>query len=314
MRRRVVYLAVFAAACASAARPTPVLTTPPPPIVAPAQPTVTVPVAVRVDGATFVTGPGDPWTWAMVDGFRDLEILLAGGDLAPQLQETRDLGANGRRVLLSAINLFQLDPRQQLHFLEGVAQLADLYAAHGLYGEFVVFADAQIWLPSVDEQRAHLARVREALGDRVNVFLSLANEPFKNGVDPRQFSAPRPGPLFAFGDAVDGMPLYGGGDFATFHTRRDWKWVVTVPQTVLELHQAFANPIVLNEPMGAAEVARSDRSTDPAAFYRYGVDAALHASGATFHSEAGLQSQLLGPVQRRCADAFFRGLTVGAQR
>src|SRR5205807_1230144 len=86
----------------------------------------------------------------------------------------------------------KLHPQDHPDYLEQLSAFLDLLASHGLRCEFTVFADAQIIMPSVANQRVQFNHVCEVLRDKWNVFLELANEfPHPtNRVDPQQFAKP----------------------------------------------------------------------------------------------------------------------------
>ena len=66
-----------------------------------------------------------------------------------------------------------------------------------------------------------------------------------------------------------------------------------------------------DEPLGADEVLRPEkRSNEPGVFFMQGVLSRIFEVGSTFHSEDGLTSRLLQPVQRQCAQAFIDGTRI----
>ena len=108
------------------------------------------------------------------------------------------------------------------------------------------------------------------------------------------------------------MPGWG---IRMFHGRRDYpKVFMSFDDAVYvgrgldsdgKQYAPFA-PIAHDEPMGFAEIAIPNRrSTDPNLARCLMLTGKAYGVGATFHSEDGIYSRLLGPVQQSCARAFF---------
>lgn len=81
---------------------------------------------------------------------------------------------------------------------------------------------------------------------------------------------------------------------------------------IAAVSEATKKPAMSGEPIGADEemggsTGTKQRRNDPGFFYILGLLSRGFEVGTVFHSEAGLQGRLLGPVQRLCADAFVAG-------
>lgn len=119
---------------------------------------------LHVDGVTFRTASGQEWIWKGCSDFLLYQRFLDGEDLTGVLDERRDLGANLLRVFGMAHVIERFHPQDYgARYFEALPEFAALLARHGFYVEFVVFADAQIIMPSVSDQQAHFQRVCEAL-------------------------------------------------------------------------------------------------------------------------------------------------------
>lgn len=249
------------------------------------------------------------------DGQRRVLVLHTDFQLFQRYVNGEDIDAildgrmgSGPRVFLTCDWLFKLNPG--MYTMEHVVSFSRRLLKRGLYWEATVLADVQMY--SVDKQQRLWASVVEALADEPNALVELANENQKNGVDADHFSAPGRRPNVSTGSYCDGWePTGGWGDYVTFHPRRDHKWPYTVPMTVYEVrgYPGQAKPVLINEPIGAAEHDEPGRrSTDARQFQRMAASCRDFAAGAVFHSQDGLNSFPWGPVQAQCAEAFFKGL------
>jgi hypothetical protein len=267
---------------------------------------------IHVDGIDFRDAQNQRWIWR---GFTDFLLYwryLTGQPIDDLLTERANLGANLVRVL-GMVDWGPLRPTEHGDYYDKLAPFVDSIAAHGLYVEFTVFADAQVIMPRPDQQQAHFTQVCDRLRGRSNVFVELANEFPKNGINPADFSAPE-GIVSAHGSGLgDGMPAQPGWSYTTFHCRRDYPKLLLDAQPIELIYgwegfPGFHHPVVGDEPIGADEVDQPGRrSVDPNLFFKMGV---LHGlwNGGTFHSEDGIHSQPLRSVQRACALTFFKGL------
>jgi hypothetical protein len=108
----------------------------------------------------------------------------------------------------------------------------------------------------------------------------------------------------------DGTYPTDGGLFNDAHLDRGrdtWNQVRRVRE-IAAISSSTGKPAMSGEPIGAAEQAiAGKRRNDPEFFYTFGLLSRGFEVGTVFHSEAGLQGQRLGPVQRTCADAFVAG-------
>lgn len=259
----------------------------------------------------FVDDHGQRIVLGLSTDFRLFQMFKDAEDIEPVVAQRIAAGAQGFRVFGTCHFLFDLDPREDATYYTHLRLFVDVMADRGLYVQFTAMADAQLLAPGF-QQRDHWERCCDVLADAPNVFVELANEAVKNGVDPRQFSKPGRAPWVSSGSFSDGWePTGAWGDIVTFHPRRDWKWAFTIPATVNELREypGQRKPIWIGEPIGAAD--RNEpgrRANDPALFEKMGADVGLWAAGGVFHSEAGLTSGIWSGPQEDCARAFFRGL------
>jgi len=265
----------------------------------------------------------EPWRWNGVSGFLAGARLANGEDVRPVLDWYADTGFNVVRVFLT----MDIVPRQRgmAPFIltnDQVQPLLEQLGRRGLYAELTT-GDLQILMPNHDDQRRYL----ESIVAGVNPC-EHNNEPFKNGMDVARMgrvgSAFQASGNYRFQDVVNGnvvtqtMPAVL--DYFTYHTERKPEW----PRTPHDAEEFFDGwntiatggpykgkrvvfagvhaPIVLDEPTGADEVPiGNSRSNVPADFFDYAAAAALMSAGATFHSSAGIDTVVPGPVTQECA-------------
>ena len=258
----------------------------------------------------FQTETGLPWRGDSVTAFElfhrwldgDTEGVSAFLDSFPHANTVRVFGMwtnspTGRRF----------DPTTYGdRYFTDLSTFASYLQSRGTYLAFTAITDAQVLMPSTAVQRAFLVKVGEALRSHPNVFLETCNEPFKNGCD--VFALMRaPGDITqATGDYGDHPTLYRL-DYMTWHPERDSEWPRKTRAD--ELAAIMKVPVWIDEPMGAAEVGVPGRRSHVAEdFFDFAAGCALHASGCTFHSDAGLTASLPGPNQARARDYFFDAL------
>lgn len=280
----------------------------------------------------FRTPDGKPWTWAFMTEFLLLNDLLDGKDISPILDEVTALGANGVRVVGMA-HWIPLNERGQRDFtpanyggqyLTGLGQLADLLKDRGLYLEFTALADAQLLMPDPQTQRAFLQQVAAVLSFKDNVFLEHCNEPFKNGCERELQMGRLPYVVLQASGAYDVQetptkwtldPVF---DYVTSHPPRDDEWARKA-HDAMDIRDGFGSngkdfagvqvPVVLDEPIGAADVAVGGRrANDPNLFREFGAGCALFGAGCTFHSNAGVATKPLSDIQAAAARGFFAGI------
>lgn len=277
--------------------------------------------AVRVDGPRFARADGSTFQWRGTDGFLLYQRWLeAGAGIEPVVQDWLTCGGlcaapaapNVVRVLGMVTSFSHFWPQEHPDYYDQLRPFADhLWTAFHLRLEFVIFADAQLIMPDPLVEQLHAQRVHAALATAENVFLEVANEPFKNlpGGGAQAAAIGRllqgRGPPVASGDYDD--PAATRLDYITVHTPRDAEW----PRKAKDLIDipGLRPPVVGDEPMGFAEAERPGaRSTSSRDAGDYAATCALFAAGCTFHSDAGLAYAPYGPVQAAAAAEFFRSL------
>ena len=283
---------------------------------------------LHVDGKVFRTESGAVWSWRGASSFMLYARYLRGENITPQLDQARALGVNVLRVFGRVLGSGWPDftdfanPENDPQAAAKLGAFFDLIAAHGLRVEFVPLT----YQARTDaDARAQLQQAYDVAAGRWNVFIEGANEPDVNdiavvtiyeGVDRR-------GVLSAYGvydqdcDAVHICTL-AMLDYLTVHTDRGPEWPRKI-KDLLEIRDGFGDasdprnwfagsgrPTIGDEPIGADETEQPGRRSASSSDFAqaFGV-CASYSAGCTFHSEAGLRSNLLGPHQLDAAKAIL---------
>lgn len=233
--------------------------------------------------------------WAVMTGFNVLRCFFGMYYVPQQIQKMPRL----------------LTPAQTKAFLEKAA-------SRHVRVEWTV-GDLQMLITD-DDPTKRLAKVRDWYDGQINVlkdFTELVtaetvNEWFKNGVDPKFIGRFGYGILQTSGNY--GPPCEPRLDYGTTHTPRDEEW----PRKGKELYDLYNGfdpdlpggvriPWVSDEPMGADETSKGNRSNVPNDFFDDAAVCALMGAGGTFHCQDGIYGRVPGPVQQQCGDAYVAG-------
>lgn len=267
---------------------------------------------------------------------------MLGEDIRPVVRELVGLGFNVVRVFsmydergIGRVNgLGRLTPYDVRYKYSLWTDFARVLAEFGMRLEVVGLADTE-WLGvTPDLQQPHLNALYNQLEPEWNAsFIETCNEPAKNGVDTGAIK-PRKGLILrASGqyDVEDGR-VPDVLDYVTLHTERKFEWPRTC-RTLSEFRdgaeglEAVRVPVVSDEPTGFAEAARPDSRSGPGYFpddgqvtpanpegwsylddaRQYAACSQMHGAGSTFHYDDGVTSVLMGPNQKRAAQAWLEG-------
>lgn len=274
---------------------------------------------LEVHGKQFTDGrTGQEWIWAMCTDFSLLRHVLDGRDISPVLRQRLNAGANGVRVLGMCYGWLNLSPLEAGYWT-ALTRLFDILADHGMACEFVAFAAAQNVMADVPTQQQHFAAVVEGLNRRArqnhpvrHVVIELCNEWKHNGIDPNNFQMPRYPLISSRGSPLsDDQLTTPPWTYGTLRERREWPKYLSRSYKAHEECWAlgYTIPVVFNEPIGASEIEEPGRRSARWRDFR-AIAAGYRAigAGATFHSEAGLRSEMWGPKQLDCAKAFFEAM------
>lgn len=288
-----------------------------------------------------MSDPGGSWRWKGFSDFLLFWRFLQGQDIEPLLADRIAVGANLLRVFLM-VSWDDITPRfypQDFpNYYTKLSEFVALIAAHRLRLEIVLFCDCRdqpAVMPEAGDRDRHQAAVVEALkdagaqiadgyGNTWNCVIEVCNEPFKNLPGSNEEAVERAQQLAGCGFLVAAgnydarsstvwEPL-PPGDYGTQHVNRSDDWPRKCKDIYDLTHDGAVDPEprvpwIGDEPMGAAEVDDPGRrSAVPNDHAWYAAGCAMFSAGATFHSDAGTHSDLLGPQQAKCARAFFAAL------
>lgn len=258
-------------------------------------------VPIHIEGMRFMDPSGNPWLWKGATDFLLFKKYLDGEDILAILEQRVAAGANLVRVLGMCHNITHFYPQDYPDYYDKLVGFVELLAYYGLYVEFVIFADQQY--VKVAEQ-AHYIDVCARLRGKPNVFVELCNEYEKNGIDPKHFTKPA-GIIASAGSGLSDRPPGYFWDFFGWHGRRDWPKLPFVDDMLIFMKRMNI-PAIHDEPIGADETDQpARRTTSTLAMRSVASEAARLGCGGTYHSEAGLRSELWGPVQARLAPVFY---------
>jgi hypothetical protein len=318
---------VVAGLCA-ACLPTPIAVVVQPVVQAPAPNNLPIPGPLHVDGTEFRTADNKIWIYG---GFTDFSLYnryLNGENIDLILRERHDVGANIVRVFGMVDSFNHLRPQEHADYYDKLRPFADEIGRHGLYLEFVAFADAQIIMPSQADQLIHWNKVALAFVDTSNVLMQVVNQGDKNGVDSTVFpllpwsGKSGVGGLLTSRDSgmEDTNPKLPVMSYSAYTSRRDLPKGMLAGQDLFWAINGYGaetpdgsgyagthQPTVTDENPGFGET-EGKRWADPVRAYRLGVDEALWGNGGTFHCDDCILSNYLPAGQKADAIAFFNGL------
>lgn len=274
---------------------------------------------VRVDGRFWTTDAG-----TFRPQFQSGLALLtkAPAERDAFLDQAVALGFNGIRVFAGDLGWAGQTP---LSARAALPSLLDAAQARGLYVYVCALTGGGY------DVEAHLAQVAQVVSQHPNAILEAANEighPTQSdlGKDPARLLAVArrvipAGVLWTLGalngvDEPDPQGHYAadGGLFNDAHLDRgrDLFNQVRRVRELAALSEATRRPVMSGEPIGIAEDPMPGKQRlwggDAATFaFAYGVLCRGFEVGCVFHSEQGLNGQLLGPNTQAAARAFLDG-------
>lgn len=283
---------------------------------------------LRVDGKVFRREDGSIFPWRGCSDFALFARFCRGEDIAPILEERIAIGFNLLRVFgmfdgfgiggPQASGLGMFTPGNTPGYYGKLRAFVELLQERGLRCEFVYFADADQrsdgtggLMTERRDRLAHISDVCDALLGTWGVCHELANEAFKNFEDAESYTIdPKLGPR-AYGTKLPDGPIPEVWKILDYLTPHDHERKDEWPRTARgygEIVDAFKVPVVADEPIGYAEVARpGSRATDPNDAAYFAATMQMFASGSTFHSDDGVASRLFRPVQKSAAEAWAFG-------
>lgn len=279
---------------------------------------------ITVDGRVMRCADGSLFRWRGVTGFRLIHQVATGDEAGATayLDWARATGFNVVRAVAHESLLFDLSPEAGQAALP---RALDLAGSRDLLVEVVAVTDTG---DRPYDFRAHARRVAEICAAHANCLFEFANEPGHPTqvaelhdmriVDEAAAAAVRGlGLSWTAGTSweSDLEPIPGGAYIVRHLDRGGDGWRQAARLREFErLGAKLGKPVVSNEPIGFDEVdgaiTRRQRLDDCDVALAFGVLSRVFEVGTTFHLQAGLQNDVPGPVQGRCADEFVRGSRV----
>lgn len=285
------------------------------------------------DAVTSVGVSGDRFTVngriQHIRGFTDFagfDVFRRTGQLSPlalQMQQAHhdfvslSVPALSPRILLmkNKGSLFDLDPRTMPNFFEVLDTHARLMTASRLIPIYVLLADCAANGMNVHYQQDFIARACDVLQHHI-CLVELVNE-FDNGpqqVQPLLFAKP-PGVCISRGSPSEaGAFPWPGWDWSAARGRRDTKWLTAIAKDSWSYRSGnwpgaapVTHPVMDTEPRGAGD-RDGNRYTSTADAFALGAMSALWYHSGVFHSDCGLTSLPLSPIQLNCAITWMRGM------
>jgi hypothetical protein len=278
--------------------PTPVAVPAPPP---PAPPSL---LPLHNEGGHFADSNGQRWYWKGATDFLLLKKFLDGEDIQPLLQQRKDAGANLVRVFGMCANLAHFYPQEYDDYWGGLVAFVDRLYVNGLYVELTVFADAQMVLPDLTTQIAHWQGFSR-VASKPNVFLELVNENSHAGntIRVERFTHLDGPAMQAHGsEQTDQHPIEPHWNYVVYHARRegppDARGATNYDPYEFEARYPKDRPWIADEGI---------KTTDAGFAYLMGIHARV-SDGGTWHSQAGVTSQMWSDAEFEAAKAFYRGI------
>ena len=271
--------------------------------------------ALTIDGQFFRCA-GEPWTAIESSDFSLFKRYLDGDDIAPVLEERRNVGFNLLRVWLLNKSVVGsryagdpsddgIHPNQHPDFYMRLTAFVRLCANYGLYAELTVFTQTKTLMPNRDDQQRHLDRTADAVRDEPNVLIELVNEndQHDNAVDP---DLRRPlGVVISRGsNGADRKPPRHDDPwgYELYHTNGLFEFQRKVGHNAMEWAAQSGRPCISNE-----NTRYPDNDSSETHAYDAAIGAALLCAGSCFHSQGGKFSRLFDDVERKCATAWVAG-------
>lgn len=266
---------------------------------------------------------GQRFTVIEASGFTLYQQFLDGGAAAiePVLQQLEDVGFNAVRVFGMYNNPPQPRPNDPGYggigrfipadygdrYWSGLAPFYQLLARHHIYGEFVVFADTTVILPTKAAQLQHWETLLQAFAGHAmsppsNLLIEAVNEEdqtINRVAAVGELSRPaRPFIASHGSNGSQAQPVQPYWDLVTFHTNDSSEEARKISHNCWEI---WSGPCLTNEITRDGKGAWLNFPGDVARA------AALLPAGACYHSTVGKQGKLLAEPQLSHARAWVAG-------
>lgn len=267
------------------------------------------------EGQHFRTTAG-PLTLIGASGFTLYQQFLDGVNITPVLVQLHALGFNSVRVFGSYDNdtsvggIGHFRPEQYgAVYWNARPAFYRLLARYGLYGEFVVFADATKFGQGIEQ--SIVANTPGVFAGITNALVEWVNEEDQpiNRLAPGIMASLTviPGVLTSRGsNGSQAQPLTPYLNYLTFHTNDAFEEQRKIGHNCMELASI---PCYTNETSRARTKANWNGRAPLEFAYDSAAGAALLAAGSLYHSDAGKAGRVLGGLELDYANAWVAGAT-----
>lgn len=289
-----------------------------------------LPLVVR--GKHFCTSDDEPFFLKHSSQFLAMLRWKRGEDLQPLIDWSHDVGCEGWRIFGQWHN----PPNPADRFgpdalsAEDIRQFAVWLIDKGLRPEICTLTDCGDFGMSHGAQRQRVQDVKEALAG-LSVLNSLCNEPMINGCDVYRIcddlnlwdKANRP-VLMATGDygiaEQHEEKTFRALDYVGEHPERGWNWPAELGKKGHFVYDGWDEvpswkgfrgqdvAVYIEEPRGADEFDHGSRDSNPDNFEDAAGAAKVGSAGYCFHSQAGLEAVVPGPVTTECARRSYEAI------
>lgn len=270
----------------------------------------------------FLRPDGSNYNWRGHIHFLDFKKSLDGVSLNELIDPWKALGSESVTTLMmwhyGPEKFYPSDygPRLFAHIKPFARALKDLQ----MYWRPIVFADANVIMPDVNQQHDFLNKCAVEFNNEWNVLPSLCNEFQKNGIDPGNFSRPVTNNMWSHGSAVgDTNAARPAWDYVEWHGRRDWPKVIFSNEDGWYVKEGLDGsnghyydrsvPGIVGEDIGFWDRdIPGRRSSDPNLAMVLGGTSIYYMRGGDFMSEEALSSSSPSPRTAECASRWFKAI------
>ncbi len=270
----------------------------------------------------FLLPDGRNYNWRGHIHFLDYKKSLDGFSLDELINPWKALGSQSVTTLM----MWEYGPEKfypetyGFRYFAHIKPFAQALRALDMYWRPIVFADAQVRIPNVSDQRNFLARCAAEFNNEWNVLPSLTNEYQKNGIDPANFTRPNTTNLWSHGSALaDSNAARPAWDYVEWHGRRDWPKVIFSNEDGWYVKEGFDGasgkyydksvPGIVGEDIGFWDRdIPGRRSSDPNLAMVLGGTSIYYMRGGDFMSEEGLSSSAPSNRTAECAIRWFNAI------
>lgn len=254
--------------------------------------------------------------------FLDFKKSLDGVSLNDLINPWKSLGSQGVVTLM----MWHFGPEKfypkdyGARFFAHIKPFAKALRDLDMYWRPIVFADANVIIPNVNDQHSFLNQCAAEFNDEWNVLPSLTNEFQKNGINPSNFTRPNTNNLWSHGSSLgDTDAARPAWDYVEWHGRRDWPKVLFSNDDGWYVKEGLNGdtghyydrtvPGIVGEDIGFWDRdVPGRRSSDPNLAMVLGGTSIYYMRGGDFMSEEALASVNPSPRTAECCRRWMKAI------